>query len=197
LFNIILWISLIWLMFYGYHNNIYKTLQRLPSLQKDVTIAQENKIKAQDELNKLQELNKDTSQLENKEKLISAFLPNEEASLETNQSYKIFEIAKNTGISLSSFQITKDGRTDQSVDEYGKLLSGYWIDNFYLNTRYNKYLISADADEDAILQFIAKTEESPELIFDNISIASSNNGIKFWATIKAFYKLTNQENESN
>ncbi len=190
-----LWGILVIFIIYSYNTDIFKKVEELPTLKKNLSIVNDNIKKQEDELASLDKINLDLSSLESKETILDLNLPEMNDNLDIEQTNKLYQIAKEIWLEVDSLQKIDIKRDEKKVEELGTFLDTFWIENFYENAWYTKYIISTTSSEKVILRFKEKTEGTVEFIFDSFSLNQSDDELKYNFSIKAFYSLNNDEDE--
>lgn len=185
-----IWILLLLWAYMTYSTNVYGKIQELPKLEKNIGILNENLIKQENEKKALEEMTIEDDELLSKEKEILRFLPQENENVGMQQTFQILEIAKASNIKLWSIQKISEEMTDDKIALKDPLFTELWIDNFYYDVGINKFILSADASEDEILEFQRRIEESIGFSFQWFTINKSEEWMKYSVTLFWFYSLT-------
>jgi len=185
----VLWILLISLSFYAYDSGLQKKNESIPTLKKELSILENNILKQAEELSALDKINLDSSTLEIKEELLDKYLPTENELLYIEQANTLYQVAKEVWLNIDSLQKIEVKRDDNKIIELWNELANKWIDNFYEDNWYTKFIISTISSEEIIVRFKEKVEDRVEFVFDWFSINEADWELKYSFSLKAFYNL--------
>lgn len=193
----LLWIVLLIICVYSYKTEIFRKIEEMPTLEKNLSIIKGNIEKQDKELASLEEINLDNSTLEIKEELLDRNLPQYHDTLHVEQANTIYEIAKEVWLELESLQKIEVKIDERKIEDFGFELEEKGIENFYEKAWYTKYMLSTVSSEEVILRFKEKIEDKVEFVFDWFGLNQSDWEMKYSFSLKAFYNLKNEQDEPN
>lgn len=184
-----LYIFLVWVLYYWYSNGQHKKALKVSVYRENVKILNENIKKQKDELKALKNLKFNSTDLEDKEKIVEKHLPMFDNNLYFEQMYRLHQIANHAWLEIGAIQKLEEIRTDELVNELWEELLLQDINNFYEDAWYVRYALDVAGKENTIFTFIELLEERVEFVIDTFTIVKWTTEIRYNISIKAFYNL--------
>lgn len=185
-----LWISLIWMAIYWYNTDLHSKIKQLPTLQKNVSISENNIEKQKKELEALDNLTINDDELSKKEKIMLSNIEKEWDLTAIYQAYKLYQIAKDSWLDIEWLQKVVIQPDDNKIQEFWDKMAVLQIGNIYDSSWYNKFILTATTDEETLMKFQKNIEESLTYSYDWFTIVENQWELKYSFSIKAFYSLT-------
>ena len=186
------WILLLYVFYSFYESNVPLKIKNTYIAKKNIEILKKN-IKAQEsEMKTLDNLNWNSQELEEKERIVKNNLYMYDKNLYIKQINLIYEIANQSWLQVDSISKVENPRNDDQVEKFNQILEEKGlsdIENFLEKSWFVNYAINTKSDEYAILRFKEKLEDVVQFVFDGFSISRSDDKLSYSFSIKWFYSL--------
>lgn len=192
-----LWAAAGALAYYSYHTNAIATIKDLPLKRANLAVLKANVAQTEKELEALENMKVNSKELEEKESALESRLPSENEKTAMRQLAIIQSAVRKSGIAVATVSKSSEQWKPDLADKLGAPLADLGIGNFYQNAWFNRFVLTVDSPESAVMRFKEEVETDKSMTVGAFKASRSDEGLKYEVTILAFYTLTNTENDGN